>query len=151
MQKDVDPLPSQGTLDLRNAGGKLAAKSESGVDCAAVANEPLFLECELFIKSLVYRLEHVSTEDAAGVLDVHLPRELPVLERDEHLGHGSIGRWFVQLGVGEFRSEAMALKDCFIHRESHIEAEESPRTSCNIGKQLPVQIERRLFHGHCHH
>ena len=150
MQEDIDPLPTQGTLDLRKAGGKFAAKSESGLDCLAVADQASLLKSELLVKGLVYRLEHVSAANSAGVLDVHLPREWPVLERDEHLGHGAIGRWFVQVSVGELCSTVTVPKDDVIHREGHIEAEESLRFSRLIRKQLPVQIECRLFHGHCH-
>jgi hypothetical protein len=138
MQKDVDPLPSKGTLHFWKARSKFAAESESVLDYPAVADEPLLFERELLVKSLVNRLENIATTNPVGVLDVHLPRERPVLECDEHLGHGAVGRWFVQLGVGESCSKTTFLIGDFICRKGHIEAEEPPRSMWLIGKQLPV-------------
>ena len=119
MQKDVDPLPSQGALHLWKARSKLATESKSVLDCPAVVDESLLLGRELHVESLVNALEHVSTANPMGVLDIHLPRERPLLEDNEHLGHSAIGRWFVEL----------VLEDDLIYWKGHIEAEESLRSS----------------------
>ena len=129
MQEDIDSFPTQGSFDLGRTRSKSTAKSECLLDCPAVADQPPLLNGELFVEGLVYRLEHVPTTDPVGVLDVHLPRECLVLERDEHLGHGAIGRWLFQLRVGELSAAAAVLEDCIIYRERHIEAEESLRSS----------------------
>lgn len=150
MAKDVDPLPSQGALDLYKAGNKFTAESKSLLDCPAVADQPLLLRSELFVEGLVYGLEDVSTTDPVGVLDVHLPTERLAFKCDNHLGHSAIGRGFVQLGFGQFHPTTRVLEDNIIHRKGHIKAKESLRSAWIKGKQLPMQIERGLFHGHCH-